>query len=75
MGGSIPAIKPKKLLSILQKKGFFIHHQKGSHAVLKHFKIQDVRVTLPIHDKDLKRKTLLSILKQAKLTVDDISKK
>ena len=74
MSGSIPAIKPKKLLTLLTKKGFFIHHQKGSHAVLKHLKIPDLRITLPIHNKDLKRKTLLSILKQARLTVEDIKK-
>ncbi len=72
MGGSIPAIKPKKLLHLFEKKGFFIHHQKGSHAVLKHFKIPELRITLPIHNKDLKKKTLLSILKQARLTVGDI---
>ena len=74
MGGSIPAIKPKKLLSLLTKKRFYIHHQKGSHVVLKHREMSDLRVTLPIHNKDLKRKTLLSILKQARLTVDDIKK-
>jgi predicted RNA binding protein YcfA (HicA-like mRNA interferase family) len=31
----IPAVKPKKLLQILKKEGFYIHHQKGSHLVLK----------------------------------------
>ena len=74
MGGSIPAIKPKKLISLLTKLGFYTHHQKGSHIVLKHIEMPDLRVTLPIHNKDLKRKTLLSILKQARLTVDDIKK-
>jgi len=47
---------------------------KSSHVVLKHIEMPDLRVTLPIHNKDLKRKTLLSILKQARLTVDDINK-
>ncbi len=27
----IPAVKPNKLLKILTSKGFFVHHQKGSH--------------------------------------------
>lgn len=74
MGGAIPAIKPKKLLSLLIKKGFYTHHQKGSHVVLKHHEERELRVTLPLHNKDLKRKTLFSILKQAQLTVEDIKK-
>lgn len=63
----IPAVKPKILLRILQKEGFFIHHQKGSHIVLKSKKDPMKRVTLPMHNKDLKRKTLISVLKQAGL--------
>lgn len=63
----VPAVKPKKLLQILQKKGLYIHHQKGSHIVLKSNLDQNIRVTLPMHNKDLKRKTLFSILKQAGL--------
>ncbi len=66
----IPAVKPKKLLKILENKGFFIHHQRGSHIVLKSQYNPSVRVTLPMHNKDLKRKTLVSILKQSGLTKD-----
>jgi len=59
------AINSKKLLKFLQKKGFYIHHQVGSHLVLKSRKDSVSRVTLPMHNKDLKPGTLLSILKQA----------
>lgn len=61
----MPAITPKKLLKFLKIKGFYIHHQVGSHIALKSFKDPTKRVTLPMHDKDLKPKTLASILKQA----------
>jgi predicted RNA binding protein YcfA (HicA-like mRNA interferase family) len=64
----IPAVRPKKLLQILENKGFFIHHQRGSHVVLKSKFDSSLRITLPLHNKDLKRKTLVSILKQAGLT-------
>ncbi|OGK21583.1 hypothetical protein A3C23_01730 [Candidatus Roizmanbacteria bacterium RIFCSPHIGHO2_02_FULL_37_13b] len=63
----IPAVKPRKLLQILKKNNFFIHHQRGSHVVLKHNTDRSKRVTLPLHNKDLKRKTLLSILQQSGL--------
>ena len=61
--GKIPSIKPRKLLGILQKEGFYIHHQKGSHVVLRNPTDPIKRVTVPMHNKDLKRKTLISILK------------
>jgi len=63
----IPSLKPKKILKILLKNGFYIHHQIGSHLVLKNPKDPLARVTLPMHNKDLKKKTMLSILKQAGL--------
>lgn len=61
----MPAVKPKKVLQLLKNKGFYIHHQVGSHLILKHEKDKNKRVTLPMHNKDLKPKTLFSILKQA----------
>ena len=63
----IPSIKPKKILQVLLRNGFYIHHQVGSHIVLKSSKDPIARVTIPIHNRDLKKKTLLSILKQAGL--------
>ncbi len=72
---NIPSVRPKKLLKFLKKRGFFIHHQKGSHIVLKSIHKPNLRVTLPMHNKDLKRKTLLSILKQANISVKELIKK
>ena len=71
---AIPSIKPKKILRILLKNGFYIHHQVGSHLVLKNPKEPLARVTVPMHNKDLKRKTLLSILKQAGLDKNILTK-
>lgn len=59
------AINSKNLLKFLKKKGFYIHHQVGSHIVLKHKEDMSKRVTLLMHNKDLKPGTLSSILKQA----------
>ena len=68
----MPAINSKKLLQILKKRGFFIHHQIGSHLILKHEKDMTKRVTLPMHNKDLKPGTLNSILKQTGVEKDEL---
>lgn len=66
MSQRLPAVKPKHVLRALEKAGFFVHHATGSHYILKHHQ-RALRVTLPYHSKDLKRRTLESILKQAGL--------
>lgn len=66
---------PKKLLKFLKQKGFYVSRQTGSHAILHTLHNTDKRVTLPIHNKDLKKKTLLSILKQAGLDKSALTEK
>jgi predicted RNA binding protein YcfA (HicA-like mRNA interferase family) len=66
----LPALRPKDVLRVLERNGFAIHHVTGSHYVLKHSERPQLRVTLPWHNKDLKRGTLASIIDQAGYTVD-----
>lgn len=61
---SLPALKPKVLLSILQKAGWRIIRQKGSHVQLKHSDKPGFRVTIPHHNEDLAPGTINSIIKQ-----------
>jgi predicted RNA binding protein YcfA (HicA-like mRNA interferase family) len=44
-----------------------------SHHILKHPKKGGVRVTLPWHNKDLKRGTLRSVIEQAGYTTDEFA--
>lgn len=60
--------KPRLVLRALQRAGFVVHHTSGSHYILKHPGKPGIRVTLPYHNRDLKRRTLESILDQAGLT-------
>lgn len=63
----IPVVKPKKLIKALQRTGFVIDRVSGSHYILYNaHKI--LRVSVPYHNKPLKRKTLVGILKQADLS-------
>lgn len=61
----MPSINSKNLFTFLKKKGFSIHHQVGSHIVLKHDSDLSRRVTPPMHNKDIKSGTLSLILRQA----------
>jgi predicted RNA binding protein YcfA (HicA-like mRNA interferase family) len=63
----IPPVNGHEVLRVLLKAGFYIHHQTGSHARLFHRQRNDLRVTIPIHNKELPERTLRTILKQANI--------
>ncbi|MFZ0819869.1 MAG: type II toxin-antitoxin system HicA family toxin [Candidatus Acidiferrales bacterium] len=67
----LPRINAKKLLRALLRAGFFIHHQTGSHANLRHIEKQHLHVVVPGHGGDLAPKTLKAIIVQAELTVEE----
>jgi predicted RNA binding protein YcfA (HicA-like mRNA interferase family) len=71
----VPPLKPKQVLAALQRAGFYIHHQTGSHARLLHVSRTDLKVTVPVHNKDLPPSFVRNrILKQASLSVEDFLK-
>jgi predicted RNA binding protein YcfA (HicA-like mRNA interferase family) len=49
MSRRLPALKPKDILRLLEREGFFVHHVSGSHYVLKHPHKRHLRVTRPWH--------------------------
>jgi len=71
MSPALPVVKAKECLKALQRAGFFIDHQTGSHARLFHSADPTRKVTIPIHNKDLPPGTLKSILRQSGLSVID----
>jgi predicted RNA binding protein YcfA (HicA-like mRNA interferase family) len=64
----LPSVKPRMLIRALKRNGFVIDHTTGSHYVLIREKL---RVTVPYHNRDLKRGTLASIIAQAGLSVEE----
>ena len=70
----IPALSGKKLISILKKFGFKEVRQKGSHLRMeKSINGKKIKITIPLH-KELKKKTLSTILKYAEISVEEFSK-
>lgn len=64
----LPVLSGNDLIQILQKNGFRIIRQKGSHVSMKK---GNHKTVIPIHD-ELAKGTLLGILKQCGLTKDDL---
>jgi predicted RNA binding protein YcfA (HicA-like mRNA interferase family) len=72
MGAKLPLLKPRAVLRVLLRAGFYVHHQSGSHAQLRYVTKLHLRVTVPRRDRfDLSRPVLRSILQQAELAVDE----
>jgi len=56
-----PSVKAKEFIRVIDKLGFYLDRQKGSHAIYKDS--QGQRVTVPIHSgKDLKQGTLMGMI-------------
>ena len=73
MSEKLPVLKAKEVVRMLEKAGFFIHHQTGSHVQMKHHEKRELRITIPMHAGDLPKPVLRSILKQAHLTVEELN--
>jgi predicted RNA binding protein YcfA (HicA-like mRNA interferase family) len=67
----LPVLKPKETLHILGLAGFTEVRTKGSHIQLKK---GNLLVTVPLHNRDLNPETLKSILRQAKVSMEDLEK-
>lgn len=67
--GKLPVISGHELVRILQREGFRMVRQRGSHVSLMkgHY-----RTVVPLHD-ELAKGTLLGILKQCGLSKDELT--
>ena len=74
MTKSLPVLTPRKVLKALKRAGFYVDHTRGGHYYLKHPVRAELRVTLGLHFKDLKREVLSSIIGQAGMTVEEFLK-
>lgn len=68
---SLPVLKPRVVVNALSRGGFYIHHQTGSHIRMVHETRPDLRITVPIHSRDMPKGTLRRIIRQADLTVEE----
>lgn len=64
-------MRPREAMRALERAGFFVHHQTGSHSVLRHATDASRRVVVPVHARDLKPGTLRAIVRSAGLSVQE----
>ncbi len=65
---NIPALNARKVIRALEKAGFVFLRQKGSHRI---YDKSGRLVVVPYHNRDLKKPTVLAIIEQSGLTIDE----
>lgn len=70
----VPSLSYIKVIKALQKDGWLIIRQKGSHIrIQKRYKEETLKITIPAHI-PIKRSTLSHIIKQARITLKEFLK-
>ncbi len=70
----LPVISGLDVIKRLKKAGFIATRQKGSHIRLEKFAGEKtIKLTVPLH-KEMKKGTLLRIIKDSELTVEEFEK-
>ena len=68
----VPVINYERVIRALRRDGWVIVRQRGSHIRLqKRTKTGALKIIVPAH-RPIKRSTLSHILKQARMTVDEL---
>jgi predicted RNA binding protein YcfA (HicA-like mRNA interferase family) len=67
----LPRITAKQITAVLERRGFSLSRQSGSHMIYKN--ASGKRVTIPFHaQKTLHPKLLKSILRDAEISASDL---
>ncbi len=70
MRQELPVLKPKQAVAALEKAGFEVRRQTGSHVIMYKTDIRHP-ISIPLHPRDLPKGTLRAIIREAGLTVDE----
>lgn len=63
---------PKKIISLLERRGYFLKRVTGSHHIYFHKELKKI-VVVPVHgNKDIPKGTFMSILKQAGISKEEL---
>lgn len=73
MNERLPAVTPRQLMKVMEQLGWQLHRVRGSHYMMMH-PIEHRVIPLPMHNGELKRGTLLGILRSAGIDKDGLRK-
>ena len=72
MSDRLPTVSGKQMIRVLETCGWYVRRVRGSHYILRHPEMPDALV-VPVHgNREIKRGTLLNILKTAGLSQEDL---
>ena len=66
----LPSVRPQEAVRALERAGWAVARQKGSHVSLKKQGVAYL-VTVPMHRREIPRGTLRAIIEDAGLTVEE----
>lgn len=67
------SFKPREIIKILKKLGFFEKRQTGSHLIMYH-PAENKIIPVPMHAREMKRGLVRSIIKEAGSTENEFLK-
>ncbi len=74
MSEKLPRLTASEIIKVLEKCGFTLARQSGSHKIYKN--VEGRRATVPFHSvKVLHPKVLKSILKEMELSIEELKKR
>lgn len=71
MRDRLPALTPREVIAVFERRGFYIARINGSHHILKHPTDPGIRLTIAVHRKEFKPSTLRRIIKDSGMNVDE----
>ncbi|MBI3646632.1 MAG: type II toxin-antitoxin system HicA family toxin [Acidobacteriales bacterium] len=67
----LPAVKPRQVIRFLEQSGFMLDRTSGSHFIFYH-PVSRRRAVVPRHNRDLPKGTLMSLLREAGFTREEL---
>jgi predicted RNA binding protein YcfA (HicA-like mRNA interferase family) len=67
----LPSVKPRQVVRFLEQNGFILDHTAGSHFIFYHHGSRR-RAVVPRHNRDLPKGTLMSLLREAGFTREEL---
>jgi predicted RNA binding protein YcfA (HicA-like mRNA interferase family) len=67
----LPTVRPREVVRFLERNGFVLDHSSGSHFIFYH-PVSKRRAVVPRHSRDLPKGTLMSLLRDAGFTREEL---
>jgi len=74
MAERLPSLRPDQFITRLQRAGFYITREGAKHTILYDRKRPGIAVTVPRHNREMKRGLLAGLIAAAGLTQEEFLK-